>query len=145
MRLLHPGNNKGFTLLEVIVSLALIATLGIALFTWINNSLANINRTKRLFQQEQATANALAWLTMLNPSLNPEGAITLGDEKILWKSTLIAPTRPIQTPFSADKGLYQVALYSLQVKIMIEEQEIYSFSIRKAGWEQTVLQPKVRP
>ncbi len=145
--MLHPcrsSNRNGFTLLEVIVALTLIATLGITLFSWIYTSLANIHRTERLFQEEAATTNALAWLSTVNPLLQPKGTVTIGDISVSWQSSLIAPIRQCQAPYSLNKSIYQTGLYSLQVTVSEGERHLSSFSVHKAGWIQTGAPPETK-
>ena len=59
--------HQGFTLLEAVVALVLIATAGMALLDWVNNNLMNLNRVQTLQQRNEAIRSALVFMESVNP------------------------------------------------------------------------------
>ncbi len=136
------GNRQGFTLLEVIVAMVLIATLGIALFSWITVTLSNLHHTERIFETERANANAIAWLATINPLHEPDGETTLGDTRIIWHATPSAPVRRCQAFSSLVPSIFEAGLYRVRVRIFKGTELISVFDIQRTGWNQTGITPE---
>lgn len=126
---------QGFTLLEAIVAMVLIATTGIALLDWVNNNLMNLNRIQAMQQRNEATRSALAFLDNLNPLEKPEGSQTLGIYTFSWQSQLVEPAKD-GVSFTGDMGYYQLGLYDLNITITINNQFITQFTVRQVGYKQ---------
>ena len=129
------GSNRGFTLLEVIVALVLVATTGMALFSWINSSLDTMSRVMEKNNSILAARNALAWIRTVNPMLKQNGTIYDGDLEISWHSVPVAPTR-MGSGHLGGTSLYQLGLYDTDVKVVKQGRIIYSFTVRQAGFRQ---------
>ena len=131
---------QGFTLLEAIVAMVLIASAGLALFAWINSSLANLARLESRQQQQDTLHQVLAAIELINPMQQPEGEKTLGLYTLRWTA------QPIEEPqeglnSSGYIGYYQVGLYQLTIDVMRHNQSPLNFSVRQVGYQQ-VRQPE---
>lgn len=128
-------NDKGFTLLEALVSMLLIATIGMASFDWINSSLENMERIEAHYQRQQAIRNALAFMETVNPTENPSAEIKIGHYTVQWNSQSVEPTKDgAGYPFGL--SLYRIGLYDMHVKVNINDKEIAQFNVRRAGYRQ---------
>jgi general secretion pathway protein I len=106
---------RGFTLIEAIVALTLVASLGGALFLWINQSLNAINRIQAHYDELELRQNVAQWARTLNPMQRPTGKISLGELQIEWQSKPVTGLVD-QMGFPAGTGLFQLALYDVSIK-----------------------------
>jgi general secretion pathway protein I len=129
------ARSRGFSLIEAIVALALIATLGAALFAWIAASLSSLARAEEASAENDARLNVLAYMQAVNPMQRPEGGADFGDLRIEWHArAAVAPQDQIGYPGGI--GLYQVALYDTTVvaRRAGSEQAWFEMQFRQAGW-----------
>lgn len=129
------SNAQGFTLLEAIVALVLISSVGVAAFGWINRSLDSLARIDAAREREVAVRNALEWMETVNPLTTPEGRTEFGTLVISWQSEVIEPRRDGVTPGGA-QSLFQLALYDTSVAVFEENRELARFRVRLVGYEQ---------
>lgn len=125
----------GFTLLEAIVALAILAAGAVALFSALNGVIRSVQRIEEAAKLDVATRNALAFLENLNPAERPQGEETLGDYRISWGSQVLFPARDVLTDY-LQPGYYEVALFLVDVQLEHEGRIERRFVIRKAGWRQ---------
>lgn len=109
------AQTRGFTLIEAIVALTLVASLGGALFLWINQSLNAINRIQAHYDELELRQNVAQWARTLNPMQKPTGKVRLGELQIEWQSKAVTGLVD-QMGFPAGTGLYQLALYDVSIK-----------------------------
>ena len=126
---------RGFTLLEAIVSLVLIASTGMALFGWINTNLISLHRVQQTQYRHDATRNALAFVKTINPLEKPQGDETIGIYTFHWRAEAIQlPKDGISR--SGGFGLFQVGLYDIEVEISDENEILTKFTVRQVGYKQ---------
>ncbi len=126
---------RGFTLLEAIVALALMASAGMALLSWINSNLISLQRVQAAQTRQNAIRDALAFVVTLNPQAQPDGDKDIGIYHLVWSS------QPIQEAIRGiskwgDEGLYSASLYETTVRIEQDSTLITEFSVRLAGYKQ---------
>jgi general secretion pathway protein I len=125
---------QGFTLIEAIVSLVLIASSGMALFSWINSNIMTLNRVRESNAQNAATANALDYIDNINPMATPEGVVNLDAYRLIWKAEATTESYDnANYPFGI--GLYQVALYKTKVSVLRPDgQQWFAFTVQQTGY-----------
>lgn len=123
----------GFSLLEAIVSMVLIATTGMALLAWINSSLMSLRRVQELERNQQIMRNALAYMEHINPMQTPHGEKALEPYRISWQARPVAPEKK-----GIGQSLFQLGLYDTQVRISKDGQEVGRFTVRQAGYKQVI-------
>ena len=108
------GLQRGFSLLEAIVALTLLAVAGLALFSSINASFNGIARADAAQARAQIQNSALAYIQTINPMERPSGETKLGTVTVSWQAKEIAKKiKP--NPGSADgTGNFIVALYEIE-------------------------------
>jgi general secretion pathway protein I len=126
---------RGFTLIEAIVALVLIATTGMALFSWINTNIITLNRVQLANAQSSATANVLDYMAGINPMATPQGSATLGDYRITWDATVEeAPRDGAGYPYGV--SLYQIALYQTKVTVLqAGDKPWFDFTLTQTGYK----------
>jgi general secretion pathway protein I len=131
----------GFTLLEAIVALAILAAGTMALFAALNGALRSIERAEAAVRLDSATESAVALLESINPTARPEGEAPLGAYRLRWRATLVAgPSEALTGYFQP--GFHEVALYDVDVELHRGATLERRFVLRRAGWRQ-VRQPEV--
>jgi len=112
------GQNRGFTLLEAVVALALLAGVGLALFTWVQQSFDTASRMRAAQARAQLQLNAQALVAHVNPMQQPEGSIEQPGIRVQWTSRVVQAPRTL-VGFGPDGPLqmpWRVALYELTVE-----------------------------
>lgn len=127
--------SRGFTLLEAIVALAILAAGGMALFAALNTSMRSIERVDAASQRDTATLNALSRIEQLNPMLEPQGDEALGAWRLRWTAAPVEPPRDGLTDY-LQPGYFEVGLYRVDVELLSGTRVEHRFVVRKAGWRQ---------
>jgi general secretion pathway protein I len=121
-------NQLGFTLLEAIVALVLIASTGMALLNWINTNLTTLQHVQAAQQRNDATRNAVAFIETVNPIEQPHGEELVGMYKLTWKA------REIE--LLGNTIMYQVGLYDMDVIVSLDDILVAKFTVRQIGFKQ---------
>ncbi len=127
---------QGFTLLEAIVALVLLSTVGLSLLSWLNSNLISLQRVQAAEQRSTVTRNALEFIDALNPMLQPQGQQTLGNYQLTWQAELVTDARDNIDSYYGTAGFYKVGLYAIHVEIYQQKQLITHFTVRQVGFEQ---------
>ena len=136
MRAGAGSRQHGFTLLEAIVALAIMAGVGAALFSWINTSLIGLQRVEDANRRQAAMVNALQYLDSVNPMLRPDGSADLGGYRIRWKAEVLAPERD-GVDYPVGLSLYRLALYRTRVEVVnADDKAWFDFSVEQVGYRQ---------
>jgi len=132
---------RGFSLLEAIVAMTILATVGLALFAAMSQATQMTARAERARRADSALRNAAAWMQSVNPALTPEGEQKLGDVVVRWSSEPIEPVRDAMTGY-LQPGLYQVGLYRVRLEVSQDGERLADIDIRRAGYRQ-VREPEI--
>jgi general secretion pathway protein I len=125
----------GFTLLEAMVAMLLIATVGMAVFDWINSSLDTLLRLQEHHLREQAVRNALSFMETVNPMEKPRGETVMGECIIRWDSQLTEPEKD-GVGHPAGVSLYRLGLYHTHIKIETNGNQIAELVLHQVGYRQ---------
>ena len=126
---------RGFTLIEAIVALVLLATAGMALFAWINTNIITLARIQDLNAKNHATADALEYMNSVNPMLAPQGSETIGRYQLRWLAQeTVKPRDGAAYPYGI--SLYQFALYQTTVTIDLPDNPNWlNFTLQQVGYK----------
>ncbi|WP_312226032.1 type II secretion system protein [Stutzerimonas nitrititolerans] len=80
---------QGFSLLEAIVALVILAGSCMALFAWINGSLVQLQRAELYVEAGPAIASASQYLKTVDLSQRPEGVFNSGNISVEWQASAI--------------------------------------------------------
>jgi general secretion pathway protein I len=129
------GRARGFTLLEAIVALAILAAAGMALFAAMSQSLQMVRRAQDAREADAALRNALAWMETVNPMLAPRGDQALGDWELRWTAAPVEPPHDGATGYLAP-GLYEVGLYRMHLELWRGGTLRREVELNRAGYRQ---------
>ncbi len=111
------------------VALVIIASAGLALFSWLNTSIASLRRVEDANARSAAMVNAIEFMQSVNPMLRPEGRMDLGEYRIGWQASAI--TNVIDgSGYPRGISHYQLALYDTVVKATRGARDDYWFEFR---------------
>jgi len=125
----------GFTLLEALVAMVLISTMGMAVYGWINSSLQTLVRVEEHALQDAMVRNALAYVETVNPMASRSGEATIGPYIISWNSHPLEPEKD-GVGYPLGVSLFRVGLYDVHVTVKTEHGEQAEFNVRQVGYRQ---------
>lgn len=126
---------RGFTLLEAVVALAILAAAGLALFAAMSQSLQMVGRAQFAAETDAALRNAVAWTEQVNPMEQPEGEQSIGRYLLRWTSEPVEPPRDNTTDY-LEPGLYEVGLYRMRLELWRDGTLAREALLHRAGFRQ---------
>lgn len=130
---------RGFSLLEAIVALAILASAGLALFASLGQSVQMVGRAEHAREVDAALRNALAWMERVNPMQAPQGEQEMGAYQLRWQAEPLEPPRDGATG-ALFPGLYEVGLYRVGLEIWRDGELQREAELNRVGYRQ-VRQP----
>lgn len=130
-----PSSERGFSLLEAVVALAILAAAGLALFAAMGQSMQMVGRAEDSRTADAAMRNALAWVEQLNPMETPSGELQFLPYTVSWTSALVEPARSSATGY-LQPGLHDVGLYRLHLVLRRDSVVVREFDVRRIGYRQ---------
>lgn len=131
---LRPVKQQGFSLLEAIVALTIMATCLLALYAWLSTNTFALNRTRENALSLQDARSALALVETLNPMSEPSGARRVDPLEVRWKARPLTDRR-IGMSRAGTATQFDFQLFEVDVEVLRENKVVREFSVRKAGWE----------
>lgn len=127
------GAQAGFSLLEAIVAMVIMASSLLALYAWLSSNVFALTRVQAQALVLEDSRAALALIDTINPMSEPRGRRTLAGLDVEWQSTEVAPSQPGRTRIGMP-SLFDVALYEVRVELHREGEPAGGFTVRRAGW-----------
>lgn len=122
----------GFTLLEAIVAMVLVAVAVMPLYAFFSRSLDGLYRAAEVNRESEAGLSAIAFLSGLNPMERPSGEDAFGPLRIRWKSQELVPATDVMA-YPRGLGLHQAALYEVTGEILDGARVRSKVAIRLVG------------
>ncbi|MGE0282445.1 MAG: prepilin-type N-terminal cleavage/methylation domain-containing protein [Rhodospirillaceae bacterium] len=128
-------STAGFTLLEAIVALTVMAAALIPLVTFIAQSADQLTRAGEANEQSLVQQSVLALMEPVNPMAEPEGTIPLDDEiTVSWRSEAVVPP-PEGTLVGTQLNGYRLGFYGVTVAVSRNGDPWFDFTMRKVGYQ----------
>lgn len=125
----------GFSLLEAVVALAILAAAGMALFAAISQSIQMLGRAESARAQDAALRDALAVIGQVNPMETPRGEESLGSFAMRWDSRLVEPELDGATGH-LQPGLHRLGLYEVRIELLQGTATVREAVVRRSGYRQ---------
>lgn len=128
-----PRRQAGFTLLEAIVALTIMATTLLALYGWLSTNTMALNRTRDVARSLQDARAGLAVVETVNPMAEPRGDRKLPPLDVRWVSRPVVERRTGMSR-AGTPTQFDLSLYEMDVQVFRDDVLIREFTVRKAGW-----------
>lgn len=132
-----PANSRGFTLLEAIVALAVMAMALIPMVAFVSQSANELLRAGESNERSFVMQSALALMEPINLMAEAQGTLPL-DRNITmaWESQPIVEPNP---GIQVGSGLpaYRLGFYKVHVSLTRGGETWFDFDMRKVGYEKT--------
>ncbi len=117
------------------VALVILASSGMALFSWVNASIVSLRRVEDANARSAAQSNALEFMESVNPMLRPQGRMDLGEYRIDWQSSPI--TQPMDgSEYPRGRSFFELALYETVVKAYRGTDGFwFEFKLKQVGYK----------
>lgn len=126
------SNQRGFTLLEAVVAIAIFAMGATALYGWINTNLITLARADQVIQRASAVESAIEFMAMVDPVEQPQGITEMGTLRIQWETT-----SPLYVSDVLDeqnqKTINQAAIYPATVTLFRSDKQLFQFQMSLIG------------
>ena len=106
----------GFGLLEALVALVLLSSVGLTLLAWINQNVDTLARLRTFYHEQEVRRATLEWSRTLNPTKTPQGESRLGTLIVTWKSEPAGGVAN-QTGFPRGIGLHDLQLFETTLTV----------------------------
>lgn len=127
-------NQRGFTLLEAIVAMVVMATALLALYSWLSTSTLGLRRAQAQAQALEDARTALALVEDVNPMHEPQGERAVPPLLVRWQARPVTDRRQGLSRAGMPTQ-FDFILYDMRVEVLRDGSPVRDFSFRKAGWE----------
>lgn len=132
----RSAGQHGFTLLEAIVALAVIALALIPLVTYIAQAADGLYRAAESNDRSLAMQGALALMDPVNPMAEPQGQLPLDDKISMAWSSDVAVNPNSGVLVGGGLSNFKVGFYVVHVTLSRPEASPwFSFDLRKVGYQ----------
>lgn len=125
---------QGFSLLEAIVALTIMATCLLALYGWLFTITFSINRVRDNALALQDARAAMALIETINPMAQPDGTREIATLQVHWKARPLTDRR-VGMSRAGTPTQFDFRLYEVNVEVSRNNSLITDFDVRRTGWE----------
>ena len=128
---------RGFTLLEAIVALVILAAALAGAWTWIATDVRSLLRVRDLALEEAAVRQAVAELEQTDLAKEPRGNLEWRDFRIDWQAAPFEPARRGRTAVGG-AGAWEFTLYDVALELRHRGRPIASPGLRMLQYTRVV-------
>ncbi|MDN3578073.1 type II secretion system protein [Chitinimonas viridis] len=128
---------QGFSLLEAIVALVIVSTVGMLAIAWINSSFDAQFRLKEQYRKQVAMADAIEFTRSINPAIRPFGKAPLRAFRLEWESKPIAG--PLDgSSYPRGSSSFAISVHKVDVTVYRDaRQPWFTFTVNQVGYKRT--------
>jgi general secretion pathway protein I len=134
-RLPRRRQQRGFTLLEAIVAIVILASGSLALYGLFNTNLITLTRVQEVSREVPLVEQAAEYLSAMNLMQPTNGEFEVDGAQVTWSAKLLEPYRQSQSG-RGFIGLYQLGLYTVEFTVTDRGRPLGTYSLRLVGYQQ---------
>ncbi|HAN52814.1 prepilin-type N-terminal cleavage/methylation domain-containing protein [Stutzerimonas stutzeri] len=128
MQAMQIDTQRGFSLLEAIVALVILAGSCMALFAWINSSLVQLQRAELYVEAGPAIVSASQYLKTVDLTQRPEGSFQSGRVAVDWAAKPIE--LEVSRPAAYGGSNFLLSLYQVSLTAHTPDRSLPSLQTR---------------
>lgn len=132
VRIIRSSGQRGFTLLEAIVALAILAVSALALYAWLNSSLIILKRVDDVYRTAAVVESTIEWVATLDPYVQIKGSETIAGMDVQWQFIPINDALPAYD-MSGNLSVNDAQLFRAKIIVRDEQQVVAQFEIVQLG------------
>ena len=109
-------SERGFGLLEALVALVLLSSIGFAILAWVQQNLDTMQRMKGFYAEQTMRRQIVELAKTLNPMKQPSGESVIDGKRFVWESVMTGD-RVSQSGYPQGVGSFDVALYRVTFSV----------------------------
>lgn len=122
----------GFSLLEAIVALSILAMSAMALYGWLNSNLVLLKRVDDVYQSVQTVESALEWISIMDPHVQPEGEQEIAGALVRWRFVPMGSSLPAKD-MQGNLSVNDAQLFRAEVEIWRDSKQLARFDVVQLG------------
>lgn len=132
--MMRKKTQSGFSLLEAVVAMTILATSGIALFSWFSATYEGLVRLEEVQLKHQLMDDLDAFFSTLIIQDEMQQKIKVNGFDVTWASTLV---EPVARGRSGVGGLsnFDLGLYDVSIQIDKDTTSIGDYNLRLVGYQ----------
>ena len=132
VRIIRSSGQRGFTLLEAIVALAILAVSALALYAWLNSSLIILKRVDDVYRTAAVVESTIEWVATLDPYVQTKGSETIAGMDVQWQFIPINDALPAYD-MSGNLSVNDAQLFRAKIIVRDGQQVVAEFEIAHLG------------
>lgn len=127
------SRQSGFSLLEAIVALTILATSGLALFSWLSVSFDGLFRLREMTEKQEVMEDLHAFFSTLNIQHEGAESLMVNGYTVTWDAHLY---EPVQTGRSMAGGAsnFDLGLYNVDIQVAKGRRNLGTYTTRLVGY-----------
>ena len=125
---------KGFSLLEAIVALTILASSGVALFSWFSVTYDGLIRLQEVQARHQLMDDLHAYFSILNIPDETNQRMQVNGYDVMWKAELVEPKQIGRSSVGGESN-FDLGLYDVDIEISRDGRVIGTYETRLVGYE----------
>jgi general secretion pathway protein I len=125
---------RGFTLLEAIVALAILAAALLGAYSWVSGNIQSLIKVRALALEEAAVKQALGVVESQDLATAPQGSYRFRDFQVDWDALALEPAHPGRSTVGG-MGLYDFVLYQVDLQVFAHERLVATPQLRVVQYE----------
>lgn len=132
VRIIRSSGQRGFTLLEAIVALAILAVSALALYAWLNSSLIILKRVDDVYRTAAVVESTIEWVATLDPYQQQKGIENIGGMQVQWHFVPISDPQQAHD-MSGNLSVNDAQLFRAEIIVRNQQKIVAQFEIVQLG------------
>lgn len=127
-------SQRGFSLLEAMVALTLLATTGVAIFSWFSVTYDGLIRLQDVQARHQLMQDLHAYFSTVNLQRESNQQLHINGFDVVWRAELVEPKQIGRSELGSESN-FDLGLYDIDIEINRDGRLIGEYETRLVGYE----------